>query len=316
MDDGASVHIMFNPKRKSEMTKKTNIKKIIRSGKSHGRIPLLDLLKEHSGERTSKLEAYLDLVDLASVQYVPKELRKDDCGLQPNQFVTTITELADCWHWHRATVRTFMEQLEAVGQINVKRLTRSQIITVNSSCGECAATSNGEVSSAFMQKLDDVLSDWASGGMTEARCASLCEQLYADTVSETATKELIGSDGNVSDAEKMNAELCHAALRSICIAAFKKIISGTSADDLVSDDSLLLDFFKDDLGGDWRAFIEAATVLSELVVDGESVSLEKENAAVRSQFRSLCKPFLAILAGNAARKACRNAHCNVNHAKA
>lgn len=277
------------------MTKKTNIKRTVRIGNSHKHLPLLDLLKEHSGERTSKLEAYLNLVDLASVQYVPKDLHKEDYDLQPNQFVTTITELADCWHWHRATVRTFIEQLEASGQICVTRLTRSQIITVNTSCGECATTSNGEDKSAFIQKLNEVLSDWVNGGMTTTHCGTLCEQLYADAVSVTATKEFIGSNGNVSDTEKKNTELCHAALRSICIATFKKIISGTSADKLVSNDSLLFDFFYNDLGSDYESFINAAKVLSELVLDGESTLLNQENAAVKSQFRSLCRPFLAVL---------------------
>ena len=277
------------------MTKKTNTKRIVRIGKSHEHLPLLDLLKEHSGERTSKLEAYLNLVDLASIQYVPKELHKEDYDLQPNQFVTTITELADCWHWHRATVRAFIEQLEASGQISVTRLTRSQLITVNASCGECATISNGEDKSAFIQKLNDVLSDWVNGGMTAKHCSTLCEQLYADAVSETATKEFIGSNGNVSDTEKMNAELCNAALRSICIATFKKIISGTTTDKHFFNDKLLFDFFYNDLGSDWELFIKAAKVLSELVIDGDSSLLDQENAAVKSQFRSLCRPFLTVL---------------------
>lgn len=309
MDIDAFVHIMFNPKRKIEMTKKTNMKKLVRPGKSHTQLPLLDLLKEHSSERTSKLEAYLELVDLASVQYVPKDLRKEDYALQPNQFVTTITELADCWHWHRATVRTFIEQLEAAGQISVKRLTRSQIISVPICSGDCGVTTNGGATSSFMQKIENVLSEWANGGMTAAHCGSLCEQLYADAVSESATKDFVGSDGNISDVDKANVELCRAALKSICLATFKKILAGSS-----SDGSELLDFFKNDLGGDWQAFIEAAKVLSELILDGESASLDKENAAVKSQFRSFCKPFIAILTGNG--NAVSNAHCKVSHAKA
>ena len=40
------------------------------------RMSLLEFLKERSGIRLSKLEAYLDLVDKASVQYIPKDLCK------------------------------------------------------------------------------------------------------------------------------------------------------------------------------------------------------------------------------------------------
>ena len=94
------------------------------------RMSLLEFLKERSGIRLSKLEAYLDLVDKASVQYIPKDLCKQEFSLSNGQFVITITELAGCWHWHRATVRTFIEQLEKMNQISVTRLTKSQIITI------------------------------------------------------------------------------------------------------------------------------------------------------------------------------------------
>ena len=78
------------------------------SGKMSERMSLLEFLKERSGIRLSKLEAYLDLVDKASVQYIPKDLCKQEFSLSNGQFVITITELAGCWHWHRATVRTFI----------------------------------------------------------------------------------------------------------------------------------------------------------------------------------------------------------------
>lgn len=59
------------------------------------RMSLLEFLKERSGIRLSKLEAYLDLVDKASVQYIPKDLCKQEFSLSNGQFVITITELAD-----------------------------------------------------------------------------------------------------------------------------------------------------------------------------------------------------------------------------
>ena len=60
------------------------------------RMSLLEFLKERSGIRLSKLEAYLDLVDKASVQYIPKDLCKQEFSLSNGQFVITITELAGC----------------------------------------------------------------------------------------------------------------------------------------------------------------------------------------------------------------------------
>ena len=66
------------------------------SGKMSERMSLLEFLKERSGIRLSKLEAYLDLVDKASVQYIPKDLCKQEFSLSNGQFVITITELAGC----------------------------------------------------------------------------------------------------------------------------------------------------------------------------------------------------------------------------
>ena len=58
----------------------------------------------------------------------------------------------------------------------------------------------------------------------------------------------------------------------------------------------LLPFFYKDLGGDWLSFIEAAKAISELALDGSSPALQQESAAIKSQFQSLCRPFLAIIA--------------------
>ncbi|MEO5023372.1 hypothetical protein ABH026_27665, partial [Bacteroides ovatus] len=48
--------------------------------------------------------------------------------------------------------------------------------------------------------------------------------------------------------------------------------------------------------GDWLSFIEAAKAISELALDGSSPALQQESAAIKSQFQSLCRPFLAIIA--------------------
>lgn len=74
------------------------------------RMSLLEFLKERSGIRLSKLEAYLDLVDKASVQYIPKDLCKQEFSLSNgavcNHHYRTGRMLAlaprHCPHLHRA----------------------------------------------------------------------------------------------------------------------------------------------------------------------------------------------------------------------
>lgn len=269
------------------------------------RMSLLEFLKERSGIRLSKLEAYLDLVDKASVQYIPKDLCKQEFSLSNGQFVITITELAGCWHWHRATVRTFIEQLEKMNQISVTRLTKSQIITIPM-LAETPATSPIDTAlEVFRQKMRTALEGWRSGKMSASACASECEQLYEDATEEVAIILQKADNGNSignfigkvpcgsNIPESVGHAFCMTALTAVCEATFHQVLGQETDSTLATS---LLPFFYKDLGGDWLSFIEATKAISELALDGSSPALQQESAAIKSQFQSLCRPFLAIVA--------------------
>ena len=265
------------------------------------RMSLLEFLKERSGLRLSKLEAYLDLVDKASLQYIPKDLCKQEFSLSNGQFVITITELAGCWHWHRATVRTFIEQLEKINQISVTRLTKSQIITIPMLAETPAASPIDTALEVFRQKMRTALEGWRSGKMSASACASECEQLYEDATEEVAIilqKAANGkSIGHVlcgsNIPESVGHAFCMTALTAVCEATFHQVLGQETDSTLATS---LLPFFYKDLGGDWLSFIEATKAISELSLDGSSPVLQQESAAIKSQFQSLCRPFLAIVA--------------------
>ena len=267
------------------------------SGKMSERMSLLEFLKERSGIRLSKLEAYLDLVDKASVQYIPKDLCKQEFSLSNGQFVITITELAGCWHWHRATVRTFIEQLEKMNQISVTRLTKSQIITIPMLAETPAVSPIDAALDVFRQKMRTALDEWRSGKMSASACASECEQLYEDATEEVAFILQKADNGNSigkvpcgsNIPESVGHAFCMTALTAVC----HQVLSQETDNALVTS---LLPFFYKDLGGDWLSFIEAAKAISELALDGSSSALQQESAAIKSQFQSLCRPFLAIIA--------------------
>ena len=276
------------------------------------RMSLLEFLKERSGIRLSKLEAYLDLVDKASVQYIPKDLCKQEFSLSNGQFVITITELAGCWHWHRATVRTFIEQLEKMNQISVTRLTKSQIITIPMLAETPAVSPIDAALDVFRQKMCTALDEWRSGKMSASACASECEQLYEDATEEVAIilQKAGNSIGKVpcgrNIPESVGHAFCMTALTAVCEATFHQVLSQETDNALVTS---LLPFFYKDLGGDWLSFIEAAKAISELALDGSSPALHQESAAIKSQFQSLCRPFLAIVAnqeGSCPSKGCIN----------
>ncbi len=271
------------------------------SGKMSAQMSLLEFLKERSGVRLSKLEAYLDLVDKASVQYIPKDLCRQEFTLSDGQFVITITELAECWHWHRATVRTFIEQLEKMGQITVTRLTKSQIVTIPS-LAETPATSPIDTAlNDFRHKMRTALDGWRNGKLSASVCASECESLY-----EQATEDIAAILDNIDNGNAPGKVPCGGCIpesveRALCMTALSAVIEATFHQVLGHDAeqrqaTSLLPFFYKDLGGDWLSFIEAAKAISELTLDGTSPALQQESAAVKSQFQSLCRPFLAVIA--------------------
>lgn len=265
------------------------------------RMSLLEFLKERSGLRLSKLEAYLDLVDKASVQYIPKDLCKQEFSLSNGQFVITITELAGCWHWHRATVRTFIEQLEKMNQISITRLTKSQVITIPVLSETPAASPIDAALEEFRLNMRTALDGWRSGKMSASACASECEQLYEDATEEVSIILQKADNGNSigkvpcgsNIPESVGHAFCMTALASVCEATFHQVLGQETGNTLSTS---VLPFFYKDLGGDWLSFIEAAKAISELALDGSSPALQQESAAIKSQFQSLCRPFLAIVA--------------------
>lgn len=219
------------------------------------RMSLLEFLKERSGIRLSKLEAYLDLVDKASVQYIPKDLCKQEFSLSNGQFVITITELAGCWHWHRATVRTFIEQLEKMNQISVTRLTKSQIITIPMLAETPAVSPIDAALDVFRQKMRTVLDGWRSGKMSVSACASECEQLYEDATEEAAIILQKADNGNSigkmpcgsNVPESVGHAFCMTALTAVCEATFHQVLGQETDNTLATS---FLPFFYKDLGGD------------------------------------------------------------------
>ena len=274
--------------------KKQNKK--IPPGKPAEQVALLNLLKERSGERLTRLEAYLDLVDKAVAQYVPKDLYKQEFSLDQGQFVVTITELAECWHWHRATVRSFIEQLESLGQLYVQRLPKSQVITIPYLAAEPVVPPFDAALSDFRHTLTEALTAWRNGKMSTAECAAMCEQLYDEAISGYATSSTLPAIGTATGKmpqtkQEIERAFCTIAINSICEATLRRTLDNEASVNIES----LVTFFENNLGSDWEAFIEATKVLADLTIDGRSAALNGESDAVKTQFRSLCKPFLSVL---------------------
>lgn len=254
--------------------------------------PVLDYLKEKSGERHTKLEAYCDLLDKASAGYVSDALKKLDVELRSGQFAVTITDLSECWHWHRATVRSFLKGLEDLGQIRKSALTRSYIITMAeiTTDEKGSGKSKGEINDPFMDKLDAVLSEWVSGRLSDTECGQVCQRLTKSEMSVSANQN---PDGLPDNEKTVCAETCLTIMEHMALASVRRVLHKYRSGPAGS----LTGFFNDVLAEDWTLLPETMETLAELVIDGESESLELESVKTKEMFLALCKPFKTVLAG-------------------
>lgn len=84
--------------------------------------PLIALLCQKGSGRYSKVEAYLDLMDRMATDSGIVTSGSEPACLMRGEFLVTITELAAKWNWHRATVRSFLDSLEEIGEIKKELL--------------------------------------------------------------------------------------------------------------------------------------------------------------------------------------------------
>lgn len=261
-------------------------------------LSMFDFLQEKVGERKTRIEAYCDLMEKASAQFVSPFLKKSGQTLAPDQCHVTITDLAAEWKWHRATVRTFLERLEQYRQLTVVRLSKSIVITMPSPAN-LQDTGIGRTQDSFSDEVSHILSEWTVGNIT-ASSAGLQIGKAIDTYTHdgavTERNEFSHEIGttkekraNVPDGKETSPT--DKAVRLIVEHAFYSVLA-EAAD---RDTDPLTTFFHEDLSDDWSSILEAAMVIAELTLNGRSAGLDYESKATQAQFRALCEPFKSVL---------------------
>ena len=145
---------------------------------------VFDYLKEKVGERKTRTEAYCDLLDKSLAGFVSPFLRKQDYDLGPCQCHVTVSDLASEWHWHRATVRSFLDTLEAFGQLERIRLAKSVIITMHLRIGTPDMPDSGQKETDFATRIQGILYDWVIGKATSFDVGKSCGQIMRQTLAE------------------------------------------------------------------------------------------------------------------------------------
>ena len=232
-------------------------------------VEVFDYLKEKVGERKTRTEAYCDLLDKSLAGFVSPFLRRQDYDLSPCQCHVTVSDLASEWHWHRATVRSFLDTLEALGQLERIRLAKSVVITMPLRTGKATSFDVGKSCGQIMRQ-------------TLTEIAGRDSRIYPDSHSDTASAQTVRSE----------EQLCETVLECIAHAALWRVLRKSRFD----DGSPLVQFFRLDLSGEWAAFIEASKELAELVIDGKPDGTGFGTDEETERLESLRKPFLSLLA--------------------
>ena len=231
-------------------------------------VEVFDYLKEKVGERKTRTEAYYDLLDKSLAGFVSPFLRRQDYDLSPCQCHVTVSDLASEWHWHRATVRSFLDTLEALGQLERTRLAKSVVITMPLRTGTPAMPDSGQEEADFATRIQETLYDWIIGRATSFDVGKSCGQIIHQTLTEIAGRDsriYPDTPSGPTSAQTVRSEerLRGIVLECIAHAALRRVLRKSRFD----DGSPLVQFFRLDLGGELAAFIEASKELAELGIE-------------------------------------------------
>lgn len=260
-------------------------------------IKVLEYLSEKVGDRKTKMEAYLDLMYKANDGFVSPFLRKKESDLGPCQCHVNISDLASDWGWHRATVRSFLDRLEQFSQIEREKRAKSVIITMTSLTGQPSSPDVVHDTPDLVMQLMDVLSDWIIGRSDTETVGASCGRLVRaelDRLAGSAAQSCIQGDAENRQSGIVSAEdaVKEKALGCIAYAAHQKVLRKFRFDDATP----VLQFFHQELGGEWDAFVDASKELVELVLGSKSSVLDFSTVEGRECLKSLRKPFLALVA--------------------
>lgn len=78
---------------------------------------LLEFLAPEEDKRYTRIEAFFDLLVMATHYKAHVSCYGQEFDLVPGEIITSISELANKWRWQRATVRKFVDSLVEMGQI-------------------------------------------------------------------------------------------------------------------------------------------------------------------------------------------------------
>ena len=249
-------------------------------------VGFLASLQDRHNERYSKHEAFCYLLDKACEHYVPKAVSKEVVDeLKDFQFITTKTQLAEDWHWHRATVGQFLEKLTGHGLIHCKEFeTKYTIITmIGMKDGNVPTMRNSILEPIIRFTMDS----WFNGTSTTEETAVVCGQIVKGTValSQESNSASTSSDNQLSSDD-------------IATCMIGRLVDCMTLVDEEEHNRLQLrnaifKFFTRVLNRDWLQLFLLIKELPDIASHGKAASIKLKTAEDMSLFQSLCSTYKA-----------------------
>lgn len=241
-------------------------------------------LQDRHNERYSKHEAFCYLLDKACEHYVPKAVSKEVADeLKDFQFITTKTQLAEDWHWHRATVRQFLEKLTEHGLMNSKEFeTKYTIITMRGMKDNNVPTMQNSILESIIRFTID---SWFNGSSTTEETAVVCGQIVKSAV-------VLSSDSRTT-ATLSDFQLSSDDIATCIIDRLVDCISPKSDEEQkeLQLRNAIFKFFTHVLNRDWLQLLLLIKELPDIIGYGKAASIKLKTAEDMSLFQSLCSAY-------------------------
>lgn len=139
---------------------------------------LLEYLRPRSTERTSKLDAFCELMNMAINKDTPSEETRfgTTVHLHQGQFTVTVTDLAKKWNWHRVTVKSFLDKLVAMNYADMHSEGKFFVITMR-----YTQPSEHDKNEVLFTKDERRLVRWLSGYISIEEMISSGVDFFKDT---------------------------------------------------------------------------------------------------------------------------------------
>ena len=167
---------------------------------------LLEFLRSEEEDRFSKMDALCDLLDKAagenreSLTYFGTAVT-----LRKGQFVTTVSNLARQWKWHRATTHSFLDALEGFGMARIDAHKKFFLITMNYTLSETEG-----LQPRMMSPEEERINKWI--------CGYLCLEEMAESAVQfiTTTEHILSmpvTDNGAGVGERLHKLFAHVILQ-------------------------------------------------------------------------------------------------------